>query len=1106
MNNNLVMAESNHEFLDSNLSFNEEEKDLLKNHLKDIITEMYPNKEHLNVRDVISVLKLFEEKKLLELNVDDELDDSLDMLVNQYNSELQEASIDEICSIILTFLPSNFKDVSLYDSELSFSSDVNVKVNANEVDETKEEFHVPTVDSNQNNNNIHVFNDPNNIINESNANVENNSINNNDSNNNNNKNNMKNNGTVSSNVSNDALIPSIVINSESIGISEFLPEDTEKDNSVLCTSNSDNTDNMEIIRLDKQSASALLSFSHLLDVESQSVMSLFDKKDSSKDGKDDNQTDTSSLKFDTDNTEKYFKELATMLRQNLIKSMANCQNLCNDLKLRDKTIKNLTSEIELLKKNFDENNKKLSRSEREVTLLKKRETQFMENIKEFSEKELEQKKIENNLKSKYNKLEMQYNTQQAELSKIHDTSQRHLSELKQKEEELKVALEEVDKAKDEKKIEEGKQAEMKKRLKDYEKQLKSIPIEIKEEILNNDMKWEQMLTEQKNIYEEQYEQLRDEIDKKTKQEEELVRRNNELLLQIDTLSCQINDLKAERELDMSLSQSLNGSTGMMKNLNVELTNALAMDQEKDRRIEENLEEINNLKEKCELLEKEIEIIKKEKQALIEEEEQWKTEKEENIILITEYLEPNLKKYMDNETILKNTIEELNNEVIDLKKNMNSKVQELLQKSKEEMQKEYDFDNQFNNIKSIALMVNNAVQTSDDMRDMISQLEKGIDDIDEINNELIEEKLKPPPEYHIEFDNHDFSIDQSELIIADENNLDSEVPVISCNISILDEDLEKMDKMDNKLEKITEEILKNNDNNYNIKNDNDDNDDIKNTNNDNDYIKIDNDDNDDIKNDNNDGDVIKNDNNNNDDIKNDRYNNDNIKNNSDDVIKNNNECNNNIRDDSNDNYNVSNIDNDDNDNNNGNENDNNEKDNDNSDDEKDNDNSDDEKDNDSNNDDINNSIISLNNDDKKEDILTNNKFDINNETKLLLDSNKNLSLINQEMNINVKDSLNPNIPLNKPLIANEEGEKNLDTKAITSAIPSSNKNMILIDRRKKDDTKTVLTFLFFQCVVIFATALSVVLTIEKMLGIRIIMKFVDTFLEEEHLIKDEGSPS
>lgn len=1092
MNKNLIMTESNHEFLDSNLSFNEEEKDVLKNHLKDIITEMYPDKEHLNVKDVISVLKLFEEKKLLELNVDDELDDSLDMLVSQYNNELQEASIDEICSIILTFLPSNFKDVSLYDSELSFSSDVNVKVNANVVDETKEEFHVPAVDSNQNNSNIHVFNDSNNLI-ESNDNGDNNSINNNNNDSNHHKNieNMNNNGTVSSNVSNDALIPSIVINSESIGISDFLPEDVEKDSSVLCTSNSDNTDNMEIIRLDKQSASALLSFSHLLDVESQSVMSLFDKKDSSK---DDNQTDTSSLKFDTDNTEKYFKELATMLRQNLIKSMANCQNLCNDLKLRDKTIKNLTSEIELLKKNFDENNKKLNRSEKEITILKKRETQFMENIKEFSEKELEQQKITNNLKSKYNKLEIQYNSQQAELSKIHDTSQRQLSELKQKEEELKVALEEVDKAKDEKKIEEGKQAEMKKRLKDYEKQLKSIPIEIKEEILNNDMKWEQMLTEQKNIYEEQYEQLQDEIDKKTKQEEELVRRNNELLLQIDTLSCQINDLKAERELDMSLSQSLNGSTGMMKNLNVELTNALAMDQEKDRKIKENIEEINNLKEKCELLEKEIEIIKNEKQALIEEEQQWKTEKEENIILITEYLEPNLKKYMDNETVLKNTIEELNNEVIDLKKNMNSKVQELLQKSKEEMQKEFGFDNQFNNIKSFALMVNNAVQTSDDMRDMISQLEKGIDDIDEMNNELIEEKLKPPPEYHLEFDNHDFSIDQSDLIIADENNLDSEVPVISCNISIMDEDLAKMDRMNNKLEKITEEIFKYDDNNDDIKNDNDSNDNIENDNNNNNDINNNNDYYDNIKNDINDNDDINNNYDNKDDVNNNNNYNDDIKNDNDDnyIVKDNN--NNDIKDNNNDNdddvkdYNDDEV----NDNNNS---------------EKDNDiNDDDVKDNDSNNDEINNSIISSNTDERKEEILTNNKFDIDNETKPLLDNSKIESIINQEMITNEKDSLNPNIPLNKPLITNEEGKNNLDTKAITSAIPSSNNNMIVIDRRKKDDTKTVITFLFFQCVVIFATALSVVLTIEKMLGIRIIMKFVDTFLEEEHLIKDEGSPS
>jgi len=71
-----------------------------------------------------------------------------------------------------------------------------------------------------------------------------------------------------------------------------------------------------------------------------------------------------------------------MLRQNLIKSMANCQNLLNDVKSRDHTIKTLKYEIDTLKKNFEDNKKKLNRSEREVTTLKKRETQFLENIKE----------------------------------------------------------------------------------------------------------------------------------------------------------------------------------------------------------------------------------------------------------------------------------------------------------------------------------------------------------------------------------------------------------------------------------------------------------------------------------------------------------------------------------------------------------------------------------------------------------------------------------------------------------------------------------------------------------------------------------------------------
>jgi len=90
---------------------------------------------------------------------------------------------------------------------------------------------------------------------------------------------------------------------------------------------------------------------------------------------------------------------------------------------------------------------------------------------------------------------------------------------------------------------------MKKRLKEYENQLRSIPTEIKEEVENNNLMWEQRLQEQKSIYEEQYEHLRDEIEKKARQEEELLKRNKELLLQIDSLSNQINDLKAEKELE-----------------------------------------------------------------------------------------------------------------------------------------------------------------------------------------------------------------------------------------------------------------------------------------------------------------------------------------------------------------------------------------------------------------------------------------------------------------------------------------------------------------------------------------------------------------------------
>jgi len=163
----------------------------------------------------------------------------------------------------------------------------------------------------------------------------------------------------------------------------------------------------------------------------------------------------------------------------------------------------------------------------------------------------------------------------------------------------------------------------------------------------------------------------------------------------------------------------------------------------------------------------------------------------------------------------------------------------------------------------------------------------------------------------------------------------------------------------------------------------------------------------------------------------------------------------------------------------------------------------------------------NNEDKKEEENEDNneKNDINddkenNNSKILLNAeetkpqlkNKMDSLMDQEMNTNEKDSTNPNIPLSKNLTTTDEERTLLDTKLIPSATTSKNDILVQLDRRKKNDIKTVTTFLFFQCVVIFATALSVILTIEKMLNVRIIMKFIDTFLEDEHLIKDDGSPS
>jgi len=554
MSNSLVIMESNQDLLESNLSFNERDEEILKNQLKEIIAEIYPNKEHFDVKEIFKVLKLFDEKKIIELKRE-EFGDSIEALVNQYDSELQDVSLSDICNLILAFIPGENIDLSTYDSELSFISDINMKLNPNIVDESKEEIHVLSVESNQNNNNVHSFNDNMNQDNKSNSNLNNEKYSNINQHTNNKVNKINKNPNENNN---DKVIPS-----EGSLNEKFTFESYGKESNMPYSSSSDD---LRIIKLDKQSASDIINFSNLLDAEAQSLLTDSILKDNSKEknktanknnsirksNSDDNFetiTDISSLKFDTDNTEKYFKELALLLRQNLKKSMDNCQNLCNDLKLRDTTIKSLKSEIEQLRKNFEENNKKLTRSEKEIDILKQREAKLLENIRQFSEKELEQEKNATDLKTKYNKLEKRYNSQQTELNKVHEKSQKHFSELKQKEEELKLALEEVDKCRDGIKIEEEKQIEMKKKLLEYEEQLKSVPVEMKEEISNNDLKWKQILKEQKEIYEEQYAQLQEEIIKKNKEGEELIKRNNELLNQIESLTNQLNDLKAERDLE-----------------------------------------------------------------------------------------------------------------------------------------------------------------------------------------------------------------------------------------------------------------------------------------------------------------------------------------------------------------------------------------------------------------------------------------------------------------------------------------------------------------------------------------------------------------------------
>lgn len=172
------------------------------------------------------------------------------------------------------------------------------------------------------------------------------------------------------------------------------------------------------------------------------------------------------------------------------------------------------------------------------------------------------------------------------------------------------------------------------------------------------------------------------------------------------------------------------------------------------------------------------------------------------------------------------------------------------------------------------------------------------------------------------------------------------------------------------------------------------------------------------------------------------------------------------------------------------------------------------------------------------IINSNNIDVNNEELNDIPNKDITNSIKQEKDITKKDSSNPNIPILDRLDSkstnddkndgtlqksNKENElvKRLLNRSITTLnqddkfyenspiqfTPSYIKNNpIKLNKRKKYNSKTILSFIFLQSFIIFATAISVILTIEKMLGIRIIMKFVDTFLEDEHLIKEESSPS
>ena len=90
-----------------NTYYNEEK--IFQKYLKKIIAEIYPNKEDFEVKELVNILRLIRKKGIMEIKgYEDE--NSLEMLIKFYESELQNISLSDICTTISSFIPEESKN------------------------------------------------------------------------------------------------------------------------------------------------------------------------------------------------------------------------------------------------------------------------------------------------------------------------------------------------------------------------------------------------------------------------------------------------------------------------------------------------------------------------------------------------------------------------------------------------------------------------------------------------------------------------------------------------------------------------------------------------------------------------------------------------------------------------------------------------------------------------------------------------------------------------------------------------------------------------------------------------------------------------------------